>query len=339
MDAFASGEFDAVAFINKLFPDESSLSGVDALVADSGSGFVAWTTRSWSCSFAERRRPAREGGPGGGAQRVFGLASRIAEIKAKAERSESMVEDICKDVRRLDRAKRHLTGTITALRRLSMLVSAVEQLEQMAPRRQYRDSANLLEAVNELSAHFDGHADVPKIEKLQKQVADVSRSLRDAAFEDFHSTFQPTVIEQDPGAAARLADAVPRRERPRAARPRGARRPRRGELTNYASVFAGRQTDAAAWKRRRSTRGSSNVRSKEQMWAVFPPVARPQLVCMSLCKLTRTHILEVLDATTRSRTSTRRYSGRCTAPSSSGTQDGERRRPARRKGTRRAGNR
>ena len=33
------------------------------------------------------------------------------------------------------------------------------------------------------------------------------------------------------------------------------------------------------------------------MWGVFPPHWRvPQLLCMSLCKLTRTHLLEILDA-------------------------------------------
>ena len=306
MDAFASGEFDAVAFINKLFPDESSLSGVDALVAKLRlrvrrvDDEILEAVRSQS---AGGRRAKEDLAEARGA--VFELASRIAEIKAKAERSESMVEDICKDVRRLDRAKRHLTGTITALRRLSMLVSAVEQLEQMAPRRQYRDSANLLEAVNELSAHFDGHADVPKIEKLQKQVADVSRSLRDAAFEDFHSTFQPTVIEQDPGAAARLADAclVVNALEPHV-REELVGRVANGELTNYASVFDAGETERSGLENveRRYAWIKRNVRSKEQMWAVFPPEWRvAQLVCMSLCKLTRTHILEVLDATTRSR--------------------------------------
>ena len=305
-DAFASGEFDAVAFINKLFPDESSLSGVDALVAKLRlrvrrvDDEILEAVRSQS---AGGRRAKEDLAEARGA--VFELASRIAEIKAKAERSESMVEDICKDVRRLDRAKRHLTGTITALRRLSMLVSAVEQLEQMAPRRQYRDSANLLEAVNELSAHFDGHADVPKIEKLQKQVADVSRSLRDAAFEDFHSTFQPTVIEQDPGAAARLADAclVVNALEPHV-REELVGRVANGELTNYASVFDAGETERSGLENveRRYAWIKRNVRSKEQMWAVFPPEWRvAQLVCMSLCKLTRTHILEVLDATTRSR--------------------------------------
>lgn len=34
-------------------------------------------------------------------------------------------QDICRDIRKLDHAKSHLTATITAFRRLSMLVTAV----------------------------------------------------------------------------------------------------------------------------------------------------------------------------------------------------------------------
>ena len=35
------------------------------------------------------------------------------------------MQEICRDIRKLDTAKGHLTATITALRRLAMLVAAV----------------------------------------------------------------------------------------------------------------------------------------------------------------------------------------------------------------------
>ena len=40
-----------------------------------------------------------------------------------------MVQEICRDIRSLDHAKKHLTSTIIALRNLHMLVSAVGQLD------------------------------------------------------------------------------------------------------------------------------------------------------------------------------------------------------------------
>lgn len=48
-----------------------------------------------------------------------------AHCRRKAEASEAMVQEICRDIRKLDRAKGHLQVTITSLRRLAMLVDAV----------------------------------------------------------------------------------------------------------------------------------------------------------------------------------------------------------------------
>ena len=49
------------------------------------------------------------------------LFSKINEIKTKAEQSESMVHEICRDIKALDYGKRNLTTSITTLKRLHML--------------------------------------------------------------------------------------------------------------------------------------------------------------------------------------------------------------------------
>ena len=59
------------------------------------------------------------------------LFGRIRDIQRKAEQSELMVQEICRDIKKLDYAKKHLTATITAMRRLAMLVNAVGELSQM----------------------------------------------------------------------------------------------------------------------------------------------------------------------------------------------------------------
>lgn len=58
-------------------------------------------------------------------QTIEQLFSKINDIQRKAEQSELMVQEICRDIKKLDFAKKHLTSTITALRRLAMLVNAV----------------------------------------------------------------------------------------------------------------------------------------------------------------------------------------------------------------------
>jgi len=49
------------------------------------------------------------------------LFSKMRQIRDKAEQSEEMVQEITKDIKELDYAKRHLTTSITTLRKLNML--------------------------------------------------------------------------------------------------------------------------------------------------------------------------------------------------------------------------
>ena len=79
----------------------------------------AGVVTKWRCNMAAGRTWARRQGA---IEELFG---KIGEIRRKAEASEVMVQEICRDIRKLDYAKTHLTHTITALRRLAMLVNAV----------------------------------------------------------------------------------------------------------------------------------------------------------------------------------------------------------------------
>ena len=52
---------------------------------------------------------------------IHELFTKIEHIKTKAEQSEEMVKEITSGIKSLDYAKRHLTVSITTLRRLNML--------------------------------------------------------------------------------------------------------------------------------------------------------------------------------------------------------------------------
>lgn len=74
-------------------------------------------------------------------QELFG---KINEIRRKAEQSEVMVQEICRDIKKLDYAKKHLTYTITALRRLAMLINAVGKLPSVILRNTHQTPAGPL---------------------------------------------------------------------------------------------------------------------------------------------------------------------------------------------------
>ena len=96
-----------------------------------------------------------------------------------------MVQDICRDIKRLDVAKRHLTMTILTLARLKTLVSAVSQMQGHVARRAYEEAAPLLEASIQLFSHFTDFARVPKIMELAGAVEATRSELKEMITEDF----------------------------------------------------------------------------------------------------------------------------------------------------------
>ena len=308
VSAFASPDFDPVGFLNRLFPDESSLAGVEPLVQKLRLRIRRVDDEILAAVRSQSTGGARAMADLAQAQSAIGsLEQRVADIKRKAETSEATVREICADVKKLDFAKKHLTSTITSLRRLSMLVSAVDQLENFVSSRAYKESANLLDAVNELAAHFETYSDVPKVAEIKRRRDDCESALRAAVFEDFHVNWQPSVVESDEGVAQRLRDACAVVD----ALDPTHREALTGDLTNkeltgYASVFdkttgAGGDSKGLDQVERRYAWIKRNLKAKGAMWGVFPEHWRfPHLLCMSLCKLTRAHLAELLDAEARS---------------------------------------
>ena len=113
---------------------------------------------------------------------IHELESRIQKIKTQASLSEKAVLEITKDMKRLDCAKRHLQRTITTLKRLHMLVNAVEQLRQCClaqPFPDYPTAAHLMEATRLLLGHFSSYTPkVTPMRSLQSKVEGYQESLR-----------------------------------------------------------------------------------------------------------------------------------------------------------------
>ncbi|PSN33185.1 putative ATP-dependent RNA helicase kurz [Blattella germanica] len=98
-------DFNAVDYINSLFPTEQSLSNIDDV--------------DGRAALEEAQKVIRQ------------LFVHIADIKAKAEQSEEMVKEITRDIKQLDCAKRNLTAAITTLNHLHMLVGGVDTVMEV----------------------------------------------------------------------------------------------------------------------------------------------------------------------------------------------------------------
>lgn len=103
---------------------------------------------------------------------VGSLEQRIRQLQEKASQSETAVREITKDMKQLDSAKRHLQRTITTLKRLHMLVHAVEQLRLACLRKPFPDystAAHLVDATRLLLKHFDAYSNKVEPIKLLSQ--------------------------------------------------------------------------------------------------------------------------------------------------------------------------
>ncbi|GBG82677.1 hypothetical protein CBR_g35042 [Chara braunii] len=291
-------DFNTVDFINQMFPNESSLVAVEPLIhrlwhkirrVDTE---ILAAVRQQSSSGTKAREDLAAA-----TNAIQELFLKIREIKVKAEQSEVMVQEICRDIKKLDFAKKHITTTITALHRLAMLVSAVDQLQVMASKRQYKDAAGQLEAVNQLCSHFESYKEIPKINELREKFANIKQMIKSHIFSDF-SSFGVQGIRENGQLQQQLAEACLVVD---ALEPDVKEELISGfcskELTAYQQIFQGTLEVAKLEKaERRYAWIKKQLRANEEVWQVFPASWRvPFLLCQQFCKVTRAQLMEIMD--------------------------------------------
>ena len=222
------------------------------------------------------------------------VMAQVAVCRKMTEESERMATDICKDVRQLDNAKKNLTTAITGLRRLSMLVEGVDQLQVAAEKRNFKDAGNLLGAVKQLQSHFTSYSHIAKVAEIKGRVQALEQSLRLASLREFE------LLGEDPppphvvqvlkdccavtgaiGTAARdeLVDIICRRE-----------------MNMYTQIFG--TVGETAKLERTVNRYKWFIRrldSRRMIWSIFPEEWRvTQLLALTYCSITKSELAEIL---------------------------------------------
>merc|ERR1740130_1202314 len=119
-----------------------------------------------------------------------------------------MVEEICRDIKQLDNAKKHLTTTITALHKLQTWVTCIDQLKKMVAIRDFRTAAHLLGAVTDYATHFEKYMHVPKVKQLHGAVRQIRAELKEQIEDRFREIGTLNVVGRESNAteeAARLS--------------------------------------------------------------------------------------------------------------------------------------
>lgn len=174
-DPLDATDFDSIEYLNSKFSTERALSS-------SLDGFIAQVSQQIGDLDEEISRAVHaQAEAGARASRDIGearmamteLHSKIGEIKEKAEESESIVREICRDIKELDCAKKNLVASITALKRVNMLTTGVSQLR----RAEKSEAAHLLEAIANILQHFEPYGDVPRVNEVKTEVSEIRASL------------------------------------------------------------------------------------------------------------------------------------------------------------------
>ncbi|GKU95681.1 hypothetical protein SLEP1_g9010 [Rubroshorea leprosula] len=290
-------KMSTLEYINQMFPTEASLSDVEPLMqkiqseihrVDAGI-LAAVRQQSNSGTKAKENLAAAT-------RAVEELMYKIREIKTKAEQSETMVQEICRDIKKLDFAKKHITTTITALHRLTMLVSAVEQLQVLASKRQYKEAAAQLEAVNQLCGHFEAYRDIPKITELRERFKNIKQILKSHVFSDFSSLgtgkeTEETNLLQQLSDACLVVDALEPSVKEELVNNFCSR-----ELTSYEQIFEGAELAKLDKTERRYAWIKRRMRTNEEIWRIFPTSwLVPYRLCILFCNKTRKQLEGILD--------------------------------------------
>ena len=180
--------FDAVAYINKVFPDHESLTevgpAITALKADIEQldEKIVQTVRQQSRRHLDAHQHLESV-----QQCLKNLQDHMQQMKTQTSETVAAVKDACEDVRKLHWAKHNLTFTLVTLKKLAMFISAQNQLREAAPRKEYGRCRNLLLACQSLSTDL---RDVPHVDTagiMDTMVKDISQQL----LEDFDTIFDP----------------------------------------------------------------------------------------------------------------------------------------------------
>ncbi|KAF4621282.1 hypothetical protein D9613_000203 [Agrocybe pediades] len=187
LDGF-SQKFNAIEILNDFFPDEASLAHLDAVSARLTETHqelqkeVDQLQAELSISQDPERMSVIQ-------EMISDLLGQMSRIREKATESEAVVRNITKDIQVLDLAKKNLITSMTMMKRLQMLVNALTQLEDLIKEKNYKDVAQTLAAVKEISASFKSYTTVPRINRVWKHIQEVQTHLRAQLDIDFDAFY------------------------------------------------------------------------------------------------------------------------------------------------------
>jgi len=183
-NACEESSFDPVDFLNHHYQTEASLINALPSLQSSLNGRITKLDESISSTIQKQADLAdlTLSDVSQAKTAIADLHTRILLVQTKARQSEATIQKITQEMKKLDYAKKHLSKTITALKRLHMLLHAITQLRYCVRKcspPDYANASNLVDATYLLLSHFDNYMNsVPKMKMLKYDVEQMRMELK-----------------------------------------------------------------------------------------------------------------------------------------------------------------
>lgn len=173
---------DPKAQLPQLFPDEDSLKNISAVLDYLQKVKSASTARIEKClSSYEHPVDVR--------LKIASLTASYEQLSERAEDAKLKIDEVTRKIQKLDTVKQNLVLSMKVLKRLQMLVSAYNSLNEVVSTRDYEHIALYLGAVHELMAFFKAYKSIDEIALLHQRIHQTQNKLVDDVFIDFEDSF------------------------------------------------------------------------------------------------------------------------------------------------------
>lgn len=123
-------------------------------------------------------------------------------IQQKSEDSERIVQEMCRDIRTLDLAKKNITSSINCLRKYADLITSLENLKANFKNKNFKNSSENVKTVLELSNFFKCYAEIPQIQTTMKDKDKILHTVKIQLKDEFilffknYSDLEPSKLYQ-----------------------------------------------------------------------------------------------------------------------------------------------
>lgn len=166
----------------QLFPDEDSFGNIAAVLEHIKKSKIALANRIQRCLAQYQPKVDVE-------QDLSRLATAHGQLVVRADETQQQITHVTLRIQKLDRVKQNLVLSMKVLKRLQMLVTAYNSLNEVVHTHDYEQIYQYLGAVHELMKYFKSYKSIDEIATLHQKIHQTQNKLVDDVFIDFEDSF------------------------------------------------------------------------------------------------------------------------------------------------------